>query len=276
MKSTESGQPPGLGGRLMDRLATRLLGLEPSTTAYTIDQVRVPMRDGVELAADLYRPTSSPVGTILVRGPYGRSALMALPMARIFASRDYNALFVSCRGTFGSGGEFVPMVSEVDDGLDVVAWMRDQPWYTGSFATVGGSYLAFTQWALLTDPPPDLAAAVVSISPHDFGEHVWGTGAFRLDFLGWSDWIVHQEEGGVVRGLGSHRHRRAAQRQGDGRAAAGAGRPDPPGGTGRLVSGLGHPPRPDRPLLGSDEPEHRAWSGRRSRSCSSAAGRTSS
>ena len=50
-------------------------------------EVRVPMRDGVELAADLYQPTSSAVGTILVRGPYGRSALMALPMARIFAAR---------------------------------------------------------------------------------------------------------------------------------------------------------------------------------------------
>ena len=125
---------------------------------------------------------------------------MALPMARIFASRGYNVLFVSCRGTFGSGGAFFPMVSEVDDGHDVVAWMRDQPWYTGRFATVGGSYLAFTQWALLTDPPADLAAAVISISPHDFGDHAWGTGAFRLDFLGWSHMVVHQEEGGVVKG----------------------------------------------------------------------------
>ncbi len=200
MSMAESRRLSTPGTRVIDRLATRLLGLPPSSAAYTRASVRVPMRDGVELAADLYRPTSGPVGTILVRGPYGRSALMALPMARIFASRGYNALFVSCRGTFGSGGEFVPMVSEVDDGHDVVAWMRDQPWYTGSFATVGGSYLAFTQWALLTDPPPDLAAAVISISPHDFGEHVWGTGAFRLDFLGWSHMIAHQEEGGVLRG----------------------------------------------------------------------------
>ena len=199
--STSAAKRPSPGGRVLDRLATRVFGLPPATTAFTVARgVRVPMRDGVELAADLYQPTSTPVGTILVRGPYGRSALMALPMARIFAARGYNALFVSCRGTFESGGDFFPMVTEVDDGHDVVAWMRDQPWYTGSFATVGGSYLAYTQWALLTDPPPDLVAAVISISPHDFAEHAWGTGAFRLDFLGWSHMVVHQEEGGFVRG----------------------------------------------------------------------------
>ncbi len=194
--------PRGLGptGRLLDRVATRALHLPPPSTDYTLTPVRVPMRDGVELAADLYRPDTEPVGTVLVRGPYGRSAAMALPMARVFAARGYNALFVSCRGTFGSGGRFEPMVHEADDGHDVVAWMRDQPWYTGRFATVGGSYLAFTQWALLVDPPPDLVAAVISISPHDFGGYVWGTGAFRLDFLGWSDMVAHQEDGGMLRG----------------------------------------------------------------------------
>jgi putative CocE/NonD family hydrolase len=123
-----------------------------------------------------------------------------MSQVRIFAARGYNALFVSSRGTFGSGGEFRPMETEVDDGLDVVAWMRDQPWFTGTFATVGGSYLGHTQWALMTDPPPELAAAIVSIGPHDFHQHVWGTGAFRLDFLGWSYGVVHQEDGGGLAG----------------------------------------------------------------------------
>ena len=187
--------------KAMDALATRLSGLPPATTDFTVTTgVRIPMRDGVDLAADLYQPASDVVGTILVRGPYGRSLALAMSQARIFAARGYNVLFVSSRGTFGSGGEFRPMETEVDDGLDVVAWMRDQPWFTGSFATVGGSYLGHTQWALMTEPPPELAAAVVSIGPHDFQEHVWGTGAFRLDFLGWSYGVVHQEDGGGLGG----------------------------------------------------------------------------
>ena len=188
--------PGGVLDRAVDRAATRLLRLPPETCGYTRAEVRVPVRDGVELAAELYRPRGEPVGTLLVRCPYGRSLLLTVPMARIFADRCYNVLFVSSRGTFGSGGRYDPMVTETDDGHDVVAWMREQAWYTGRFATVGGSYLAFTQWALLTDPPPDLVAAVISVGPHDFAEHVWGTGAFRLDFLGWSYNAVHQEEGG--------------------------------------------------------------------------------
>ena len=55
----------------------------------------------------------------------------------------------SVRGTFGSGGDFDPMVHEIADGADTVAWLRDQPWFTGTFATIGLSYLGFTQWALL-------------------------------------------------------------------------------------------------------------------------------
>jgi putative CocE/NonD family hydrolase len=106
----------------------------------------------------------------------------------------------SCRGTFGSGGEFAPMVHEVDDGADTVAWLRGQPWFGGRFATIGLSYLGFTQWALLVDPPPELATALVMVGPHDFHRAVHGTGSFSLnDFLGWSEMVAHQEEGGFVR-----------------------------------------------------------------------------
>ena len=182
--------------RATDGLATRLLGLPPVTTDYTVSRdIRVPMGDGVELAADLYQPRSDAVGTLLIRGPYGRHLPLALPLARVFAARGYHALFVSSRGTFGSGGTFDPMRNEEGDGHDVVTWMLRQPWFTGTFATLGPSYLGHTQWALLADPPPELAAAIVAVGPHDFCEHVWGTGAFRLDFLGWSNQMVHQEDG---------------------------------------------------------------------------------
>jgi putative CocE/NonD family hydrolase len=201
MQSIQPARAPSPGGRALDRVATRVFDLPPASTSYTVQRgVRIPMRDGVELAADHYQPASPAVGTLLVRGPYGRTMLQAMPLARVFAARGYHALYVSSRGTFGSAGDFVPMVHEVHDGQDVVAWLRDQPWYTGSFATLGPSYLGFTQWALLTDPPEDMAAAVVSVGPHDFREHAWGTGAFRLDFLGWNHMVVHQEDGGVLAG----------------------------------------------------------------------------
>ncbi len=153
------------------------------------------MRDGAVLRATHYAPAGTPLGTILVRCPYGRAFPFSLVYAQLYAARGYHVLLQSVRGTFGSGGDFVPMVHEADDAADTVAWLRQQPWFTGTFATIGLSYLGFTQWALLSDPPPELAAAVVTVGPHDFHASSWGTGSFSLnDFLGWSDMMGHQEE----------------------------------------------------------------------------------
>lgn len=188
--------------RVVDRIATRLWKLPPPTTGYTVEHdVRVPLRDGVTLAADLYRPAGAAAGTVLVRGPYARGLPLDLLFARVFAARGYTVLFVSSRGTFGSGGDLDPMATEAADGQDVARWLVRQPWFTGSFATLGASYLGFTQWALLSDPPPEVAAAIVSLAPHDFARHMWGTGAFRLEFLGWSDMVAHQEDPGRLRQL---------------------------------------------------------------------------
>ena len=174
-----------------------LLKLPPHTTEYMVHRgLRVPMRDGVHLIADHYEPTmAEPAGTLLVRGPYGRAWPFSLMFARVYASRGYHVVVQSVRGTFGSEGEFAPMRQEIADGADTAAWLCDQTWFTGSFATVGLSYLGFTQWALLTDPPPEMRAAVITVGPHDLSAPRWGTGSFGLnDFLGWSDMVAHQEE----------------------------------------------------------------------------------
>lgn len=179
-----------------------MLRLPPATTGYRVRRaIPVPMRDGVILLADHYRPdTDHPLGTILVRGPYGRALPFSIIYARVYAARGYHVLFQSVRGTFGSGGRFVPMVHEADDAADTVAWMREQDWFTGTFGTVGLSYLGFTQWALLADPPPELAAAVVTVGPHDLHMSSWGSGAFALnDFLGWSDMVANQESSTLSR-----------------------------------------------------------------------------
>jgi uncharacterized protein len=187
-----------------DRAVSTLLKLPPHTTDYRVNRgLRTPMRDGVELIADHYEPdTSNPAGTLLARGPYGRGWPFSVLFADVYASRGYHVVVQSVRGTFGSGGEFSPMVHEIADGADTAAWLRDQAWFTGSFATVGISYLGFTQWALLTDPPPEMEAAVITVGPHDLSAPRWGTGSFGLnDLLGWSDMVTHQEDLGRIRAI---------------------------------------------------------------------------
>jgi uncharacterized protein len=193
-----------LTSRFARKALSRALDLPTPTVDYVVHRrVPIPMRDGVELLADHYEPqTSNPAGTLLVRAPYGRRFPFTVLFGSVYATRGYHVIFQSVRGTFGSGGEFTPMVNEVADGADTAAWLREQPWFTGTFATIGLSYLGFTQWALLADPPPELAAAVITVGPHDFALSSWGSGAFSLnDFLGWSDMVSHQEDPGLVGAL---------------------------------------------------------------------------
>lgn len=186
--------------RLAGRAVARTLGLAAPTTSYTVSPVKIPMRDGVELVADVYQPTGKTVGTLLARGPYGRRFPFSLVFADLHAAHGYRVILQSVRGTFGSGGDFSPMVHEAADGADTVEWMRRQPWFTGRFATIGISYLGFTQFALLQDPPPELVTSVIVAGPHDLGLSSWGTGAFSVnDFLGWSNLVARQEDGGLFR-----------------------------------------------------------------------------
>ncbi|MDT7709740.1 MAG: uncharacterized protein QOG20_5347 [Pseudonocardiales bacterium] len=187
---------PGRAALLADRLATRLLGLPGARTGYTRREERTPMRDGVVLLGEHYVPeTAHSLGTVLTRTPYGRINPFDVTSARVLAARGYHVLVQSCRGTFGSGGTFDPFSADVDDAHDTVAWLREQEWFDGRLATSGGSYLGWTQWALMADPPPELKAAVVVVGPHDIADAVYGSGAFTLaDFLGWSHMISRQED----------------------------------------------------------------------------------
>jgi hypothetical protein len=227
------------------------LRLPPPTASYTVSSVKIPMRDGVELIADVYEPVGEIVGTLLARGPYGRGFPFSLVFGDLHAARGYRVVLQSVRGTFGSAGDFVPMAHEAADGADTVEWMRRQPWFTGRFATIGISYLGFTQYALLQDPPPELVTAVITAGPHDLGASAWGTGSFTVnDFLGWCHLVAHQEDPGRIRaGI-----RQARSQKSVARAAAEA----PLGASGRALLGVGAswweswltPPADDNPFWG--------------------------
>jgi putative CocE/NonD family hydrolase len=186
---------------LITAAMSRALRAGPARNKIIIDRaVRVPMRDGTILLADHYVPMvrrSRP--TVLIRCPYGRGPQFGV-VAWSLAEHGYHVLLQSCRGTFGSGGRFTPAVDEATDGQDTVAWLRDQPWFSGHLALVGQSYLAFTAWALAADPPPELTAMSLHISPHDLASAGFGHGSFELyNLLSWSDLVATQEQFGGAR-----------------------------------------------------------------------------
>ncbi|KAJ5126823.1 hypothetical protein N7448_007602 [Penicillium atrosanguineum] len=195
-----TGQPVkrSFAGASLDYLGARYVGAGPEACSYTTQAIEIPMTDGVKLAADYYAPelpdNQKSAGLIMIQCCYGRGSGISFINARIFAARGYQALFVSTRGTYGSEGTFDPGSNEQSDSQDIVAWMRQQPWYPGSFATLGASYLGYSQWALLHDPPADCVAAVIPVGPHDQAWHAWGTGSFRLDRASWSDLMSKCDE----------------------------------------------------------------------------------
>ena len=175
--------------------------MPPGHHLYTVTQARVPMRDGVELLTDVYTPEAMSLGTVLIRTPYGRTGLIASLTAGYYASHGYHVVNQSCRGTYGSGGDFEPFSQEIADGADAVAWLRCQPWFGGRFALCGASYLGHAAWALMMEPPPELVTAVIAVSAHDGHWVAHGAGAFSLaDILGLMD-AFGNLEGGVIRGI---------------------------------------------------------------------------
>ncbi len=158
-------------GRRLSR-ATRQRGL------------RIAMRDGVRLDTELHlsrlkdkRPT------LLIRVPYGLNGFSTA--AEAYAERGYNVVLQACRGTGKSEGEFDPLSHERDDGLDTLAWIRQQPWYDGRLGTTGPSYLGYAQWAIC-DALPKQSAMAIKVSSAEFRSVVFPGGSFHLGlWLGW-------------------------------------------------------------------------------------------
>jgi uncharacterized protein len=139
--------------------------------------VRVPMRDGIELATDLWQPDGDGrVHVVLGRTPYNKNNERAARFGRLFAEHGFAFAMQDVRGRGDSDGEFTPYVNDAQDGVDTIAWLAGQDWCSGKVATIGGSYGGLIQWLTAVQQPPALAAMIAMVSPSDpFVEFPTGT-----------------------------------------------------------------------------------------------------
>ncbi|MCF3144421.1 CocE/NonD family hydrolase [Streptomyces platensis] len=144
--------------------------------------LEVPAADGSLLRTDHYFPrTKGDFPTLLVRSPYGRGLPWSPLFGVLFAEQGFHVVLQSCRGTGGSGGRFDLWRNEAADAQAAVAWLRQQPWFTGNLGTIGPSYLGYVQWALALDPPPELKAMVIQVGLHDPHALFHAGGGFLLE-----------------------------------------------------------------------------------------------
>jgi hypothetical protein len=143
----------------------------------------VPAADGSPLLTDHYAPvTGDRCPAVLVRAPYIRSGFpWNYLYGALVAEQGYHVLLQSSRGTGGSGGEFHAWRNEPADGRAAVAWLREQPWFSGDLYTLGASYMAYSQWALGVDPPPEWRGAIMQVGMSDLRRFFWPGGAFALE-----------------------------------------------------------------------------------------------
>jgi putative CocE/NonD family hydrolase len=197
---------------LVSHLVGRLAKLPPAKTyAVLVERdLSVPMPDGVVLLADHYMPRdkrgSQRPPTILVRCPYGRRGFFGLLYGRLFAERGFGVLVQSTRGTFGSGGVFDPYGNEHDDGLATIAWLKQQPWFSGVLGTNGPSYLGMVQWAIAADAGADIGTMAIQVSTSNFHHRTYAGGSFGLDTaLSWTHMMALQEQRSFLSQMGARR-----------------------------------------------------------------------
>ncbi len=150
--------------------------------------VRIPMPDGVELAATLYLPDSAePQPCLLEALPYRKDDLTSSYAEGYRSLRDehsYAVCRVDLRGTGSSGGDATdeyPLVERTDL-CTVIAWLAEQEWCDGNVGMFGTSYSGFNSLQIAAERPPALKAIVAIYSSDDrWTDDVhWRGNALRL------------------------------------------------------------------------------------------------
>ncbi|MEW6356044.1 MAG: CocE/NonD family hydrolase [Planctomycetota bacterium] len=162
-------------------------GADPAYEVEARADMNVPMRDGVQLSANVFLPkTEGRFPVLLARTPYGKGDAKG-GAGRSYASRGYVYISQDCRGRGASGGEWVPFVNERCDGQDTLQWILAQPWSNGKVGTVGGSYLGFTQWMLAPGAGESLKAMFTAVPLVDvYDDLAYVGGAYQLQLtMGW-------------------------------------------------------------------------------------------
>ncbi|MFO7577523.1 MAG: CocE/NonD family hydrolase [Pelovirga sp.] len=165
-------------------------------TVETIENVWIPMSDGIRLAGRLWLPRgcdSQPVPGILEYIPYRKRDFTRSRDTghhHYYAGHGYAALRVDLRGSGDSEGVLKDeyLEQELADGEEILRWMAEQPWCTGKIGIIGISWGGFNGLQLAARQPPELHAVVSVASTDDrYADDVHYMGGCLLgDNISWS------------------------------------------------------------------------------------------
>jgi uncharacterized protein len=168
---------------------------------HEIHHTWIPMRDGERLAARIWLPVDAeqrPVPALLEYIPYRKNDATAQRDAAIhpyFAGHGYASVRVDIRGSGDSDGVLLDeyLDQELDDGVEVIAWLAAQPWCTGAVGMFGKSWGGFNSLQVAARRPPALKAIVSVDSTDDrYADDVHYMGGCLLgsDMLSWASTML--------------------------------------------------------------------------------------
>ena len=180
----------GLSSPITQAQAPRVSARAPDLDVVVEKNVWIPTRDGIHLAADIYRPARAGklvpgrLPALLTRTPYNKDGVSG--EGRYYAARGYVVVANDVRGRYASEGTWRLIDDDPADGYDVVEWIAGQDWSDGKVGTFGTSYPGGTQHALAEMNPPHLTAMVPIDAVSNCGvSGMRHGGAFELRFMNW-------------------------------------------------------------------------------------------
>ncbi len=153
----------------------------------------IPMRDGVKLATDVYRPllrSIKPHGTIVIRTPYDKDNAAFVGIIGIL--KGWPTVIQDMRGRGTSEGIDTGFKNDSADGADTLAWIANQSWSNGKIATYGLSALGIVQYCAAGSNPPNLTCQYIQVATPNLYKHAaFQGGQFRKNLV--EDWLEDQE-----------------------------------------------------------------------------------
>jgi len=144
----------------------------------------VPMRDGINLATDVYFAPGSfgaPRPVILVRTPYGKSGWAQEIYSPIYLLQDYHLVIQDLRGTYDSegGNDFLLFVNSYKDGVDTIEWLMNKNWCNKKIASAGLSALCLNQYYYAGMGPEGLLAQQLWFGTPEMFDHAIFQGSYH-------------------------------------------------------------------------------------------------
>ncbi|NPU95893.1 MAG: CocE/NonD family hydrolase [Candidatus Omnitrophica bacterium] len=159
-------------------------------------EVMIPMRDGVRLAATVFKPLIGSVPTVLVRTPYGRKNIPELDKLQLLVLTGYSLVFQDTRGRYDSEGEPLIFLSDgwgaLQDGYDTIEWIAAQKWNNGKVGMWGHSALGILSGLAAGAVPPHLTCQVIGFAAtRGYEQIAYSGGVYRQSLV--DGWLMENE-----------------------------------------------------------------------------------